>query len=85
MSESKTDVDVISTEDVTSDYRIESDHFIGKYSLSERSKRILKYKLKVVSRRSRCPISKKFTGRSRVATEKVRVNGRFVKRSDMLL
>eukprot|EP00347_Sterkiella_histriomuscorum_P010179 403377303 len=52
---------------------------VGQYTLSERSKRILKYKEKVQKRRQICKLSKKFNGRSRVATNKVRVNGRFVK------
>ncbi|CDW86090.1 UNKNOWN [Stylonychia lemnae] len=53
---------------------------IGAYSMSIRSKKILKYKLKLAQRRQKCPISKKFNGRSHVAAQKVRVNGKFVKK-----
>ena len=52
---------------------------IGAYSLDMRSKKILKYKSKIQKRRLQCPISKKFNGRSQVASSKVRVNGKFVK------
>jgi hypothetical protein len=48
-------------------------------TVSERSKKILKYKQKITMRRLRCPISKKFSGRSKIACQKVRVNGKFVK------
>jgi len=54
---------------------------IGKYNLSERSKKILKYKLKLVKRRQMHPISKKFTGRKNVALNKFRLNGKFAKTS----
>jgi hypothetical protein len=50
-------------------------------TLSERSKKILKYKQKLIQRRRTCPISKKFTGRSKVANQKLRINGKFVKAS----
>jgi hypothetical protein len=52
---------------------------IGAYSLDMRSKKILKYKSKIYSRRRSNPISKVFKGRSQVASQKVRVNGKFVK------
>jgi hypothetical protein len=54
-------------------------YYIGKYTVAERSARILKYKAKIFSRRLKCPISKKFSGRSKVATQKLRINGKFVK------
>lgn len=34
-------------------------------------------------RRLRCPISKKFSGRSKIANNKLRVNGKFVKASPL--
>jgi hypothetical protein len=52
---------------------------IGAYSLDMRSKKILKYKSKIQKRRTMRPISKVFKGRSQVASQKVRVNGKFVK------
>jgi hypothetical protein len=39
------------------------------------------YKTKQIKRRQRVPISRGFTGRSQVACNKVRVNGKFVKKS----
>jgi len=52
---------------------------IGKYTLSERSKKIMKYKLKLAKRRQMHPISKKFNGRKSVALNKFRLNGKFAK------
>jgi len=39
----------------------------------------MKYKAKIYKRRAIKPVSKKFTGRSKVASTKLRVNGKFVK------
>ena len=52
---------------------------IGLYSKIERLKKIKKYKEKVRKRRLDHPISRKFGGRSRIAFEKQRKNGRFAK------
>lgn len=41
---------------------------IGAYTLSVRSKKILKYKEKVAKRRLKCPIVKRFSGRSQIAS-----------------
>jgi DNA mismatch repair ATPase MutL len=56
---------------------------IGGYTLSERREKILKYKLKLQKWRRRHPVSKKFQGRSKVASTKPRINGRFVKKSEL--
>jgi hypothetical protein len=47
----------------------------------ERSAKILRYKAKIIARRSIKSISKKFNGRSKIACQKLRVNGKFVKAS----
>lgn len=57
---------------------------IGMYSLRIRAKKILAYKKKQLRRRLQKPISKKFNGRSKIATQKLRVNGKFVKRDQLL-
>jgi hypothetical protein len=62
---------------------VQNEPKIGAYSLLVRSKKILKYKLKLAQRRQKCPISKKFNGRSHVAAQKVRVNGKFVKKTPL--
>ena len=46
---------------------------------------ILRYKCKMAERRKHKPICKKFTGRSRVAAFKLRVNGKFVKKQHQQL
>jgi len=48
---------------------------------NERRAKILRYKAKIYSRRLMKPISKKFDGRSKVACQKLRINGKFVKAS----
>jgi hypothetical protein len=53
---------------------------IGKYTIEERSKKILKFKLKQLKLRQRRPILKSFIGRSDSAKIKPRHRGRFVKR-----
>jgi hypothetical protein len=50
-------------------------------SRRERLAKIIKYKTKMIKRRSAVPIVKKFGGRSQAASTKLRVNGKFVKRS----
>ena len=50
-----------------------------KLSKAERLAKILRYKQKLFLRRQMTPISKKFSGRSKVASQKLRVNGKFVK------
>ena len=52
---------------------------IGLYSKIERFRKIKKYKAKVRKRRLDHPISRKFGGRSKIAFEKHRKNGRFAK------
>jgi hypothetical protein len=54
---------------------------IGAYSLKLRMKKILAYKKKLLKRRTQKPISKKFNGRSKIASQKLRVNGKFVKKA----
>jgi hypothetical protein len=49
-------------------------------TMEERFRKIIKYKQKLVKRRKTRPISKKFVGRSKVAADKQRVNGKFVKK-----
>ena len=58
------------------------DKIIGKLTISDRSKKILNYKHNLLKRRKNVPISKKYDGRKRVACQKLRVNGRFVKKSE---
>jgi hypothetical protein len=53
-------------------------------SLVERHRKIIKYKQKLVKRRKTRPISKKFVGRSKVAVDKQRVNGKFVKKESKM-
>jgi hypothetical protein len=53
---------------------------IGQLTLTERVNRIVKYKTKVIKRRNQVPITKRFDGRSSAATNKVRVNGKFVRK-----
>lgn len=56
---------------------------IGGYTVKERRERIARYKNKLIRWRQAHPVSKKFSGRSKVAASKPRVNGRFVKKTDM--
>jgi hypothetical protein len=79
-SDEESDCIPTSTEGNFGDLSTRSDK-IGAYSLAMRSVKILKYKSKLQKRRIACPISKKFNGRSKVASTKVRVNGKFVKAS----
>ncbi|TNV79306.1 hypothetical protein FGO68_gene15323 [Halteria grandinella] len=52
-------------------------------TLEERRARILHYKRKIIARRAKKPISKKFNGRSKIACQKLRINGKFVKKSEL--
>lgn len=52
---------------------------IGNKTWEERIKLILKFKLKKIERSQKRKISKKFIGRSKEATKKLRFKGRFVK------
>ena len=54
---------------------------IGVYTLEERRQKLLQYKTKQIKRRQRVTISRGFKGRSMVACNKVRINGKFVKKS----
>ena len=52
---------------------------VGQVNLHERHRIIVNYKKYVIKKKLRCPVNTKFGGRSRVAKEKIRVNGKFVK------
>ena len=52
---------------------------IGKYHWKIRAMKILKYKIKQIIRQGKVPISTKYSGRSKVALQKPRCHGRFVK------
>ena len=52
---------------------------IGKYYWKIRVLKILKYKIKQIIRQGKVPISTKYSGRSKVALQKPRCHGRFVK------
>ena len=53
---------------------------IGKYHWKIRAMKILKYKMKQIIRQGKTPIITKYYGRAKVAQEKPRLNGRFIKR-----
>jgi hypothetical protein len=55
---------------------------LGSYSREERMQRILKYKNKIQKWRDAHPVNRAFTGRSKVAGNKPRFKGRFVKASE---
>ena len=69
----------------TSENEVEAEkmesELIGSYSKQYRLNKILKFKEKLYKRRANKPISKVFKGRSQVANQKLRVNGKFVKKS----
>ncbi len=52
---------------------------VGGYTVSERQRRIKKYKDKLKKWRAEHPVSRKFDGRRKVAFIKYRLNGRFAK------
>ncbi|CAG9328977.1 unnamed protein product [Blepharisma stoltei] len=55
---------------------------IGAYSAEIRKQKILKYKQKMVRYRQKVRLSRKFGGRSKVAKQKLRIKGKFVKSID---
>jgi hypothetical protein len=63
----------------------EEERRIGGYSLKQRIEKIQRYKNKLRKWRSTHPVGKKFNGRSKIAVSKPRVNGRFVKKEELLL
>ena len=52
---------------------------IGKYHWIVRAMKIIKYKVKQIIRQGKVPISSKYSGRSKVASQKPRCHGRFIK------
>lgn len=56
---------------------------IGSLTLGIRLHKIMKCKSKVAKRRQACPISKKFGGRSKAASNKVRINGKFASKKEL--
>ena len=52
---------------------------IGKYHWKVRAMKIIKYKVKQIIRQGKVPISSKYSGRSKVASQKPRCHGRFIK------
>ena len=54
---------------------------IGKYYWKIRVLKILKYKIKQIIRQGKTPIMTKYYGRSKVASQKPRFHGRFVKKT----
>ena len=54
---------------------------IGSYSWDKRIKKILKFKLKKLKQRKIKPIMTKYIGRSKIASTKIRIRGRFVKKA----
>jgi hypothetical protein len=74
----------ISTEDKSEDIldsfkEIFGEKKIGKYHWKIRAMKIIKYKVKQIIRQGKVPIMKKYSGRSKVASQKPRFHGRFVK------
>eukprot|EP00825_Cyclidium_porcatum_P050428 TRINITY_DN8996_c0_g1_i2.p2 TRINITY_DN8996_c0_g1~~TRINITY_DN8996_c0_g1_i2.p2 ORF type:complete len:144 (+),score=29.43 TRINITY_DN8996_c0_g1_i2:125-556(+) len=55
--------------------------YIGSYTKKERMQKIQKYKQKIEKWKKAHPVSRKFKGRSAIASIKPRVNGRFIKMS----
>lgn len=55
---------------------------IGAYSLDERRTKIQKYKHKLIRYRQNVKFSREFIGRSRVAKQKSRMKGKFVKSNE---
>ena len=53
---------------------------IGKYNWKIRLIKILKYKMKTIIRHIKNPIITKYSGRAKIANEKPRLNGRFIKK-----
>jgi hypothetical protein len=77
------DMGEIETDENDTNLKIDSvcsESLVKRISLSDRSKKILKYKSKLYKRRTVVPICKHFSGRSKIALNKNRVNGKFTKR-----
>ena len=60
---------------------IYSNKNIGKYKWKIRVMKILKYKVKQIIRQGKTPVITKYYGRSKVASQKPRFHGRFVKKT----
>ena len=54
---------------------------VGKYHWKIRTLKIIKYKMKLINRKVKIPIITKYYGRAKVAQQKPRMNGRFIKKS----
>ena len=52
---------------------------IGKYHWKIRAIKILRYKIKQIIRQGKSPIITKYIGRSKIASKKPRLHGRFIK------
>ena len=52
---------------------------IGKYTISQRREKIQRYKRRIRKFREEHPIKRNYNGRSRVAKDKPRLNGKFAK------
>ena len=59
---------------------IYSNENIGKYYWKIRAMKIIKYKIKQIIRQGKSPIMTKYYGRSKVASQKPRLHGRFIKK-----
>ena len=57
---------------------------LGKYSLEERRRKILRFKMRKIITRIKKPLLKNFIGRSFVAKKKLRYKGKFIKQKDKL-
>ena len=55
---------------------------VGKYYWKIRVLKILKYKIKQIIRQGKTPIITKYYGRSKVASQKPRFHGRFIKKNN---
>ena len=62
---------------------IYSNKNIGKYKWKIRVMKILKYKVKQIIRQGKTPVITKYYGRSKVASQKPRFHGRFVKKTNI--
>ena len=55
---------------------------IGKYHWKIRAMKIIKYKIKNIIRQKKKPIITKYYGRSKIASEKPRFHGKFIKKKN---
>jgi hypothetical protein len=58
---------------------------VGKYHWKIRTLKIIKYKMKLINRKVKIPIITKYYGRAKVAQQKPRMNGRFIKKSHFMI